>query len=158
MKTLILYASKYGGTKEIARRIAGKLENAVVFDLKGENPPSLSDFDCVIIGSSVYAGSIRKEARAYMSQYALALGEKTLGLFLSGFAENKSCFEQNFPPDILRAAKATAFLGGVFDPEKAGMLERFIVRIVVKQTQYADRIDDEKINGFVEAIRSCLKT
>ena len=34
MKTLILYASKYGAAQEIARRIANRMGNADTYDLK----------------------------------------------------------------------------------------------------------------------------
>ena len=150
MKTLILYASKYGAAREIAERIAKKIDNAVVCDLKQDTPP-LSQFDCVICGSSLYAGSIRKEARAFLADNADELSKKKLGLFLSGFAPDSADndFAKNFPAKVIQAARAKAHLGGIFDPKKAGAPERFIIKIVMKQTGYIDSINDEKIAGFV---------
>jgi len=156
MKTLILYATKYGAAAEVARRIASKIGDAVTHDLKQGGIPGLAGFDCVIVGSSAYAGMIRKEAKIFMSQNARALRGKPLGLFISGMAasEAQSCFEANFPPDILQAAKATTFPGGVFDPKKAGAMERLVMRAVSKQSGYIDSIDDNKIARFAQEMKA----
>ena len=152
MKTLILFATKHGATREAAKRIALKIPSAVIHDLKQANTPSLADFDCVIIGSSIYVGAIRKEAKTFLAQNADKLKEKKLGLFLCGLQENeeKQLFDSNFSPAILSAAKATAFLGGIFDPKKAGFMERFVIKAVAKLSEYADKIDNDKIAKFAE--------
>jgi len=152
MKTLILYASKYGAAKEIAQRIAKKIEGALVCDIKQKNLPALSDFDCVIIGSSVYAGSLRSEAKAYAATYAGELSKKNLGLFISGFTEDDSYFAKNYPASLVQSAKPKGFFGGIYDPKKANWFERFIVKIVAKESEYTDRIDNSKIEAFVEAL------
>ena len=152
MKTLILYATKYGATGEIAERIADNMGGAALHDLKQSNIPDLEEFDCVIIGSSLYAGSMRKETKAFLAKNADKLLTKKIGLFLSGIAqsdENKY-FEGNFPKNILQAAKATSFLGGIFDPSKAGRMEQLIIKAVTKQSDYINTVDDEKIKQFAE--------
>ena len=155
MKTLILYATKHGAAREIARRIADRMDGAVLHDLEQADVPALDLFDCVIVGSSLYAGMIRKEAKAFLSQNADRLREKKLGLFLSGMdaSREKAYFDANCPPDVLKAAKAAAFLGGVFDPKKTGAMERFIMKAVAKQKGYSNIISDEKIKQFVEAMK-----
>ena len=154
MKTLILYATKYGATREIAERISSNLGGATILDLKQENIPDLAEFDCVIIGSSLYAGSIRKEAKAFLAKNADALNGKQIGLFISGMSkdesENEKMFTSNFPEAILKAAKVKSLLGGIFNPQKAGGVERFVMKIVTKQKGHVDTIDDEKIKRFVE--------
>ena len=155
MKTIILYASKYGAAAEIAQRIAGKIDGAVIHDLK-KDPPSLAEYDCVIFGSSVYAGAIRKEAKVFLSKNAHLLREKKLGLFLCGIGAEgeKTYFDANFSPEILQAAKARSFLGGIFDPEKANLFERFIIKIVTKKSDPVNTIDDGKIGQFAEVMKA----
>jgi len=58
MKTLILYATKHGATREVATRIASHTDGTVLHDLKQASTPTLADFDCVIIGSSLYGGAM----------------------------------------------------------------------------------------------------
>jgi len=156
MKTIIVYATKYGAAGEIAQRISKKIEGAVIHDLKQGAIPDLAAFDCVIIGASVYAGTIRKEAKAFVLQNADTLLQKKLGLFISGMggSDEKACFEKNFPLGVLQAAKAANFLGGIFDPIKANFMERFIMKIVTKQPGYLSNISDSKIERFVEILKS----
>jgi menaquinone-dependent protoporphyrinogen oxidase len=159
MKTLILYATKYGATSEIADRIAARLESVVLRDLKRDgryDAAILKDFDCVVIGGSLYAGMLRKEAKKYVSENAAALAQKRLGLFLSGMSQNhedsQQAFAENFPPSVLQSAKSIAFLGGIFDPAKAKGVDKFIFRAVTKQRDYANTISDERIDVFVREL------
>jgi menaquinone-dependent protoporphyrinogen oxidase len=155
MKTIVLYATKHGAAEEIARRIAEKIAGAVIHDLK-QSLPSLTDFDCIIIGSSLYAGMIRKEAKFFLSKNTNLLQEKKLGLFLCGMDTNgeKAHFDSNFSADILQKAKAISFLGGIFDPKKAGIFERLIFKVVTKQNVYTNTINDSKIEQFAESMRA----
>ncbi|MDR0490077.1 MAG: flavodoxin domain-containing protein [Oscillospiraceae bacterium] len=156
MKTLILYATKHGAACEIAQRIEKKIGGAAIHDLKQGGAPSLAEFDCVIVGSSLYAGRIRKEAKAFLAQNADALKVKRLGLFLSGMdaSREKPYFDANVAMDVLQAARAARFLGGIFDPQKAGAMERFIMKAVSKQSGYRNTISDDSIEQFVEAMTS----
>ena len=155
MKTVILYATKYGAATEIARRIAERTDGAVLYDLK-QGVPDLAGYDCIIVGSSVYAGMFRKEAKAFLSQNADILQQKKLGLFASGINpdENQRVFADNVPAEVLQSARTTAFLGGIFSPQKANLAERLIVKAAAKQAAYLNTIDDGKIGQFSEAMRS----
>ena len=155
MKTLILYATKYGAAREIAERIGKRIDGAKICELKSGNIPALTDFDCVIIGSSIYAGSIRKEAKEFLAKYENDLSGKVLGLFISGMSEGEAdnSFKANFPASILDKAKTKALLGGVFDPKKAGFVARLIMKAVTKQSGYVSTISDEKIEKFVQELQ-----
>ena len=155
MKTLILYATKYGATAEIANRIAARLDNAITHDLKQGSVPQLKDFDCIIVGSSVYAGAFRKEAKTYIAQNADVLIARKLGLFICSMGDGNEdeVFKKNVPDNVLHAAKTKAALGGAFDPKKANFFERLIMKAVAKQSGYIDNINDEKINKFAEEMK-----
>ena len=155
MKTLILYATKYGAAAEIAKRIASQLDNAITHDLKQGSIPNLKEYDCVIVGSSIYAGTFRKEAKDYLVQNADELSKKKLGLFICSMGDGNEdeVFKNNVPDEVLQAAVAKASLGGAFDPKKANFLERLIMKAVAKQSGYVDKISDEKISKFTEAIK-----
>jgi len=156
MKTLILYATKCGAAAEIAKRIAEKIDGAVVHDLKQSEVHDLAGFDCIIVGSSVYAGMFRKEAKMFLSQNAEVLRQRKLGLFISGMSsgEQQKMFADNVPKDLIESAKATVMPGGIFDPKKAGFIARLIMKAVTKQSGYVDTIDNDKIKKFVEEIKA----
>jgi len=84
MKTLIVYATKYGATKQIAEQLAEYLGGADLVDVGKGETASLTEYDCVVLGSPLTAGSIRKEVKAFAQQHAGELGGKRLGLFVSG--------------------------------------------------------------------------
>jgi len=155
MKTLILYATKYGAAHEIAVRIADRMDDATTHDLGQSDIPDVAGYDCIVVGSSIYAGMIRKEAKAFLSQNADTLGNKRFGLFLSGMDSSgeKKFFDANIPQNILQNAKATGFLGGIYDPKKAGFLERFIMKAVSGQSKYTNTIDNDRIEEFIEALQ-----
>ena len=156
MKTIILYASKYGAAEEIAKRLATKIENSIIYDLKQDDVPQLNDYDCVIVGSSVYAGAFRKEAKSYLTQNADDLCKKKLGLFICAMSENndEEVLKANVPEAVIQAAIAKSSLGGAFDPKKANFIERLIMKIVTKQSGHVDKIDDEKIAKFAESMKA----
>jgi len=154
MKTLIVYATKHGATAKIAQHISENIQNSTLCDLKEGKVPNIQEFDCIIIGSSIYAGSARKEAKKFVAENANTLCQKRVGLFLSAMsAKEEECntyFEKNFDAKVLQTAKAKAALGAVTDPQKMNALERFIIKAVTKSKDYKNTIDAEKIKQFAK--------
>lgn len=152
MKTLILYATKYGATKEIAGRIAARIPGSTVCDLKSSSIPSVSQFDCIILGSSLYVGKIRKEAKVFITRNTEALSEKKIGLFLSGLEpeHTKEFFANNFPEILFQNAKATAFLGGIYNPQKGSAFDKFLLKAAKKPAGSMNTVSDEEITRFAE--------
>jgi menaquinone-dependent protoporphyrinogen oxidase len=155
MKVLILYGSKYGATRTIAEKIAAGFKGATVTDLKNANP-GLSNYDYIIIGSSLYAGTARKEVKDFVRQHSGILKQKQVVLFLSGLSpesvDNLKIFEANFTPELVSAATATFFLGGIFDPAKVGKMDKLIFKAVTKQSEYLDTIKTDEIKRLVKEI------
>jgi len=124
--------------------------------------PPLIGYDRVILGSSVYIGAIRGEAKAFIAQNKDILLKKKLGLFLSCMEANQDeeFFKNNFPGELLQSAAAALSLGGIFDPKKAGFLERLVVKIASRRigqpgnTGYFSNIDDARIEQFVRDVLS----
>jgi menaquinone-dependent protoporphyrinogen oxidase len=156
MKTLILYATKHGAAKDIAERIAKLIPDSVVCNIKSDSIPVLDDFNCIIFGTSVYAGKIRKEASAFLANHEVDLASKHLGLFLSGMSpqEDSQYFPTNFPKMVLDAVVVKSLLGGAFNPETANFFEKLIMKMVTKQSGPISTIDDERISAFVDALVS----
>lgn len=83
MKGLVLYKSKYGATKKYAEWIAEELD-ADFCDMAKFKVSHMLNYDTVILGSGIYAGSC--EAFKYMKKYALALGGKNVFIFAVGMS------------------------------------------------------------------------
>jgi menaquinone-dependent protoporphyrinogen oxidase len=156
MKTLILYTTKHGATRDLAQRMADKMGGADIHDLKQGKPPRIADYDCVIVGGSLYVGALPREAKDFLAQNKDALLGKKLGLFLCGLQpeEAEANVTNNFPAELRNAAKATAFLGGVYDPGQAGVMERLAMKAVAKISEYTDRLDEKAVDAFVEKLKA----
>lgn len=85
-KVLIVYASKYGATEEIAVYIGGFLERpGIEVDIKNiEMIDNIYKYDSIIIGSAVYMGQWRKKALNFLKKHELELSEKVTWIFSSG--------------------------------------------------------------------------
>jgi menaquinone-dependent protoporphyrinogen oxidase len=85
-QVLVAYATKYGGTKEIAEKIGQVLRGA---GLQADVLPASRDIDlttytAVVLGSAVYIGGWRKEAAKFMQVNEKKLAERLIWLFSSG--------------------------------------------------------------------------
>ena len=144
-KVLITYASKYGGTAEIARRIAGQFNNGsadlVVEPI--ENAGSPESYDMVILGVAIYMGQWRKQAVKYLKAHEDLLSEKDLWLFLSGPTGEGDPDEmlegRKIPPKLkplmerLSPEEVKTFHGTLV-PEKMNGFEKWIIRKVKAPT------------------------
>ena len=150
MKTIVIYASKKGATREVAEKIKERLESADVRNISQIKEIQLGDYETVIIGSSVYAGGINKEIKTLAKKNIALLMQKRLGLFLCGLQpqEADKVFNANFPAEIVKHANAKDILGGIYDPAKSGAIARYLMKKVAKLTEYTNTIDDTKINEF----------
>jgi menaquinone-dependent protoporphyrinogen oxidase len=83
---LILYASRYGSTREIAERIASRLEHrGLSVDLaQAGELRTIGNHDAVVAGSAVYFGSWMKEAAEFVRGNASMLLQRPVWLFSSG--------------------------------------------------------------------------
>ena len=86
MQILVAYATKHESTAEIAEHIAAAMRDA---GQPAEARPAsevddLSGYGAVVLGSAVYAGRWRHEARAFARRHEHALREMPVWLFSSG--------------------------------------------------------------------------
>lgn len=89
---LVTWASKHGSTSEIAAAVAlglqdcdaGRAGGLVASAVPVEQQPDPTGFDAVVLGSAVYVGRWREEARHYAAEHATALRSRPVWLFSSG--------------------------------------------------------------------------
>jgi len=134
MKTLVFYGTKYGAAKRYAIWIADAL-GAQWNDCKTDAPATLDDFDAVVFGGSLYAGTVRGK-RALLKRKDQLKGKK-LFLFTVGLtdpADEKRLEEirrMNFPAELLEQAEVFHFRGRVETGKLQG-IDRMIFKTVGK--------------------------
>lgn len=154
MKTIIAYASKYGCTKNCAEKLAAKLQGECeLFDLKENKAPDLSAFDKVIIGSSIYAGNARKEAKEFCTGNLTTLKNKKLGFFICGSQTGAALTQEldaAYPAELMEKAIVKECFGGEFHFGKMNFAEKTIVKLIAKTTKDTSTISEQKIDAFAQ--------
>ncbi len=86
MKTVVVYASKYGSTKGIAEFIAEKLQQqgTQADALEVGQVQNLEDYDAFVIGSAVYMAHWMKEAAEFVIRNRAVLASHPVWLFSCG--------------------------------------------------------------------------
>lgn len=137
MKTLIVYATKYGYTTDCVNEMKQHLQGDVLdVNIMSETLSSLDAFDNVIIGGSIYMGQVQKKLKVFCENNLNALLDKRVALFLScGLPEN---FEQHlinaFPSELRERAIATECFGGELRSDKMKGPDRIISGLMKKAT------------------------
>lgn len=85
-KVLVAYASRHGGTAEIAETIADKLReyDLTVVCLPVASVTGLSSYDAVVLGSAVYFNHWRPDAARFLRQHGHELSQRPFWAFSSG--------------------------------------------------------------------------
>jgi len=162
-KTLVLYYSKYGTTKKYAEWIAAEL-GGDVYALSNFNLNSLANYDVIVIGSALYAGTIWGPD-LIVKNYEALRGKK-LVMFTCGLADyskeehrNKIAkrIEAAIPENIMRDIKVFFLRGGI-DYGKMSLIHRImmagmnmaLVRKVKKEGANARDEDREFVKTYGE--------
>jgi menaquinone-dependent protoporphyrinogen oxidase len=151
MKFLILFASKYGAAEKCANLLSEKLNgNVTIINLKENKNINLSDYDKIIVGASIYAGSIQAEVKDFCAANSNLLLSKPFALFLScmsdGEEEIKSYVERSFSNELINHSTVIDSLGYGFNFSKMNFFEKLIIKMVVKSKNKKGE-SDIKLDG-----------
>lgn len=136
MKTLILFASKYGGAEKCANLLSEKLNDDFnIVNLKQTKNIQISDYDKIIVGCSIYAGNVDAEVKDFCSLNSDSLITRPFGLFLSCMTDNKeeikSYTQKSFSNELINHATIIDSLGGVFNFQKMNFFEKQIIKLIL---------------------------
>jgi menaquinone-dependent protoporphyrinogen oxidase len=134
---LVVYASKHGGTAEIAETIGAVLRGAGLdaYVAPAASAPDPAGYGAVVLGSPIYAGSWLQEALDYAAAYGETIAGLPTWLFSSGPLGDP---EPSAPEQPAELAHLTATLqprwhtlfGGLLDPDRLEFGERMIMEAV----------------------------
>ncbi|WP_342430858.1 flavodoxin domain-containing protein [Neobacillus sp. FSL H8-0543] len=161
MKTLIVYCSSHGTTEKAVQLISEWMEGEVLaVDLKRDKISyDVGDYDFVIIGGSIHAGSIQGRIKHFIAKHHDILMTKKLGLFLCCWRDGKIAieqFEDAFPKELRDIAVANGIFGGEFLISKMNFIEKQIVKKVSGITTESSYLDTTAIMTFVMKINATL--
>lgn len=156
MKTVIIYATKHGSVENAANKLKSKIPDKVMLvNIMAESPPSLEEFENVVIGGSIYAGKIQKKLIKYIDSHLNELLTKRIGLFICAAQEEKireKELKDSFPEVLFQHALCKEIFGYEVHFEDMNFIERKLVGAILGHKKSYSELSEEKINQFAHAM------
>ncbi len=140
MKTLILYATKSGATRECAEILANKIPNCSIFDLS-KNIPNIEEVDNLIIGSGVRMGHVYNPVKKFIANNIEEILDKNIAIYLC-----------NAYPDTFLKTLGSDFAKILIN--KSICVESFGGKPPFSSPKNQDWIKMENINTMIQLINS----
>ncbi len=158
MKFAIIYATKHGCTDKCVHTLANNLDdNTVLFNIENDKIININDYDSIILGGSIHAGTINKKLFGFMEKNLDILLQKELGLFICCMFEGDQALDQfrnAFPEALRNKTKAHGFFGGELAIEKMNLFEKAIIKKVANIEESVSKINYSNIKAFAEKMKS----
>jgi menaquinone-dependent protoporphyrinogen oxidase len=155
MRTLIIYATKYGTTEKVVNILKEKINgNIDIINIKKEKNINISNYDYIIIGGSIYIGHMHKEITNFINSNLEQLLSQKVALFICAGNANEEekellgAFENN----LLDNAIFKGSMGYEYLFDKLKFFDKFIVKKIVKVDNTVSNINYDNINKLVEII------
>ncbi len=162
MRVLVVYGSRAGGTRGIARTVAATLvESGHRAEARAAcEVDTLDAYDAVIVGGAVYRGAWHADARQFVQHHADQLRTMPVFFFSSGPLDD-SAMRVTIPPtrDVKRlmdlvSARAHVTFGGRLCKDTSGVLAQELVR----SGRAGDWRDIVHIDSWTRWVASMLDT
>jgi menaquinone-dependent protoporphyrinogen oxidase len=149
-RVLVAYASKMGGTAEIAEAVAREIRahGLEVDVMPARDVHTMNSYEYVIVGSAIYAGHWRHEATRLLRSYRKELTARQVWLFQSGLSVLGPGPVQDPTPVNVRdlahaigAGPPVTFPGRITKESARGLIPRLMAR----QRLAGDHRDWERI-------------
>ncbi|HYE80968.1 MAG TPA: flavodoxin domain-containing protein [Clostridia bacterium] len=127
---LIVYATRYGSTKEAAEAIAAALkENGLVVDIKpAREAGTVTGYDAIVLGAPLFMFHWHKDALRFLSKHSKALAERHVAVFALGpthdpydreeWQASRSQLDKELMKFPWLKPVAIEIFGGKYDPAK----------------------------------------
>ncbi|HUX13566.1 MAG TPA: flavodoxin domain-containing protein [Spirochaetia bacterium] len=156
MKSLIVYASRYGTTAECARRLSELLpgESRLV-DIRKEKKLSFEGYDSVVIGGPIYAGKISHEISAFCDYNQKEIERRRVGLFICCLYDGEKAqveLNEAFPAWLNAHALGRHAFGGAIKMSKLNFIDRFLIRKIAGSEKDINSVKQDRIDQLAHEL------
>jgi menaquinone-dependent protoporphyrinogen oxidase len=155
-KTIMIYATKHGSVENAVAILKEKMPGEILLvNIMGEVPPSLADYENVIIGGSIYVGKIQKKLEKYVENHLDELLKKKVGLFICAAQEEKvreKELEDAFPRELYQHACCKEVFGYEIHYEDMNFIEKKIVSKILGHKESYSELSGEKMDHFARVM------
>ena len=153
MKTLIIYKTKYGSTKQYAQWLHEDVEDADILDMKDFQHADLDTYDWIIIGSCVYMARI--SAGKFLKSHWKQLQQKNIYLFVVGnVPADSEESQQSFnllPKDVRDGLQGYVKLPGKVDVDNMNVLMRTLLKLF-GAAKSEDKMDRNALKPIIHVL------
>jgi menaquinone-dependent protoporphyrinogen oxidase len=159
LRALCIYATHYGTTGEIAQRVCEVLKKGGIeveaYNVK-DRPPPLSEYDLIILGTYIQAGSWAKEAIDYMKRNREELASKKIAFFVAcgdyASPDMRESAQRRYIVDALKSYPSfkpisTSVFAGAFSWERYNFIIKTLMKSISSK-KGAKNIDTSRIQDF----------
>ncbi len=138
MNTIIIYASRYGYTKDCTQLLADQLKGeTTIIDADNQKEIDISDYNQVIFGGSVKIGQLQRSITTFAITHKSELLKKKLGIFVScgEKANYMKYLQDSLPKELLTHASLIECFGGEFRKENMKFFEKRMISVIEKSNE-----------------------
>ncbi|MEG0005897.1 MAG: flavodoxin domain-containing protein [Clostridium sp.] len=133
-KVVVLYSSKYGGSKKYAELISKKL-NSYIFDINNFDKSVLMKAETIIFGAGVYAGSVNNIKM--FGELAYLIQGKRFIVFTCGLTDRDdnsgiTLIDNNLNKALKELEFKYYYYMGKIDYAKLNFIDKIIMKVLVK--------------------------
>ena len=154
MKTAIIFSTSHGTTEKAAQLLRKNLKGEIdVIDLKKSPGLNLDDYNSIILGSSIYAGSVKSRLKQFIKQNQNDLLTKRIGFFLCCMYEGDKAekqFETAYPEELRKLSVSNGLFGGEFILSNLNFVERKLIKMIDGITADISKINIDEIKKFAD--------
>lgn len=154
MKSIIIYATKYGCTEKVSNLLKSKMGGEVLLvNVIQEKVPDIGEYDTIILGGSIYIGKIHKKLTGYIKSNLELLLKKRIGLFICGSEEPEACEKElisAFPSELQNHAISKEVFGYEIYVEKLNFIEKKMMKAIKGVCESISELSEEKIESFAK--------
>lgn len=154
MKTAIIFSTSHGTTEKAAQLLRKNLKGEIdVIDLKKSPGLNLDDYNSIILGSSIYAGSVKSRLKQFIKQNQNDLLTKRIGLFLCCMYEGDKAakqFETAYPKELRDLSISNGLFGGEFILSNLNFFERKLIKMIDGVTADVSKLEVDEIKKFAD--------
>jgi len=154
MKTLILYKTRNGSTKQYAQWIKDEVRDADLGNIDNLNVADLQNYDRIVIGSRTYMNKIG--VQDFMKKNWHLMEGKSVYLFSVGMvdpnsAESKQSYER-LAPEVRDGLAGYTKLPGRIEIKGLNFFEKLIMKLKNDKGR-TDRVDRAELKPVLEWLR-----
>jgi menaquinone-dependent protoporphyrinogen oxidase len=158
MSVLIAYRTRYGTTGKCAGLLRDRLSAEThITDLKREREPDIGPHDTVIVGGSIYGGTIQQELIAFCENHREALLERKVGLYLCCLYQGEKARQQihaTYPSWLVAHAAVMSSFGGEIEIAQLSLLDRLVVRNLFGYKHDISLLDTDEVERFAQSVNA----